>query len=78
MPPAKAGLSIKSMSLMRSLGMSGNTSNANLSFRDDASARRCPKAVKSFQKCLRGPNGLKLEKETSYDLLSWKRRASMA
>ena len=25
-----------------------------------------------------GPNGLKIEKETSHDLLSWRRRASMA
>ena len=26
----------------------------------------------------RGPNGLKIEKETTHDLLSWRRRASMA
>jgi hypothetical protein len=25
-----------------------------------------------------GPNSLKLEKETTHDLLSWRRRASMA
>ena len=25
-----------------------------------------------------GPNGLKIDKETTHDLLSWRRRASMA
>ena len=34
--------------------------------------------ARSIAVARRGPNGPKIEKETTHDLLSWKRRASMA